>query len=767
MRHVGVVMVAALIARAAAALQACTASDVTAVDPGCPAQGACTITRDVEVTGVCTLDFGTRAVVVGEARTIRVARGGDLTINAGSLTLQPGAFIDGRGRDGEETGAVISLRTTGDVELQQRGATRAGIDVSDDRDTGLVSISADGRIRLGGPLRANAQLPGGFRGYPFDFILIHAGGDLVSVSGSPIEARGHVAFGIVLEAAGTVNLGDAVDVRGPSGNGDPPSIQISAGTDIVVHSLLGNAHGGAEGGDGATVELAAGRNVQVPGPINVRGGPRGYRQADGGGGFGGVLRIVADGNLWIAAPIFAGGGFPFGRGGEVDISVDGALTVAPGGAIRARGVGSGEGSGGGSIRLFAGRSITTAARIDSTPVGEILVGAGTDVAVHAPLDASGQGEIHITAGESATSGGAVLIDAGVHVGQDGRITLDGCDVTVTRHGLLGAKGVLGGQIDITAAGQVRIDGVATGHGYGALNSGSVFIEFAERRPPIFGLRSVVRPPPELLGLPDGSFRTACAQCGNGTVEGNEQCDDGNQIDCDGCDSNCTLSSTCGNGIRCGAEQCDAEGIASGCCDPTCHFRAAQTTCDDGDLCTSDDVCDAAGRCAGSTTPLPEAQCHHPAPHAAFLQLQDGGDRLSWRWDKGQLTTFFDLGNPTATTDYALCVYDESPSRLRLAAPVSAGGICGAKPCWKSTPTGFRYANRTRAASGIKQLRVVQGAEQEARIELRGQGADVALPSPLLRPPVTVQLRNSAGACWEARYSTSVRNDALEYRATSD
>ena len=36
-------------------------------------------------------------------------------------------------------------------------------------------------------------------------------------------------------------------------------------------------------------------------------------------------------------------------------------------------------------------------------------------------------------------------------------------------------------------------------------------------------------------------------CGNGTVEGAEQCDDHNVVDGDGCDSNCTLPS-CGNGI---------------------------------------------------------------------------------------------------------------------------------------------------------------------------------------------------------------------------
>lgn len=65
MQYSLVVLTTALVARAAAAVPVCTAGDIAAVDPGCPAQGACTITRDLEVTGdYCTLDFGTRPVSI-------------------------------------------------------------------------------------------------------------------------------------------------------------------------------------------------------------------------------------------------------------------------------------------------------------------------------------------------------------------------------------------------------------------------------------------------------------------------------------------------------------------------------------------------------------------------------------------------------------------------------------------------------------------------------------------------------------------------------
>jgi cysteine-rich repeat protein len=60
-----------------------------------------------------------------------------------------------------------------------------------------------------------------------------------------------------------------------------------------------------------------------------------------------------------------------------------------------------------------------------------------------------------------------------------------------------------------------------------------------------------------------------AVCGNGVVEPPELCDDGNLVDGDGCDSNCTPTG-CGNGIVTAGEQCDDGNTVSGdCCSATC------------------------------------------------------------------------------------------------------------------------------------------------------------------------------------------------------
>ena len=61
-------------------------------------------------------------------------------------------------------------------------------------------------------------------------------------------------------------------------------------------------------------------------------------------------------------------------------------------------------------------------------------------------------------------------------------------------------------------------------------------------------------------------------CGSGVVTAGEECDDGNLVDGDGCDHNCTVT-RCGNGVRAGAEACDDGNTADGDgCSATCALE---------------------------------------------------------------------------------------------------------------------------------------------------------------------------------------------------
>jgi len=111
--------------------------------------------------------------------------------------------------------------------------------------------------------------------------------------------------------------------------------------------------------------------------------------------------------------------------------------------------------------------------------------------------------------------------------------------------------------------------------------------------------------------------TPSTVCGNGRLESDESCDDGDLNDGDGCNSNCRLESgyqcsstepsvcntSCGDMIQAGDEECDNYGSEG--CDDTCHvvkgwhcgggvptpcYRVEQSVCGDG-LTAIDEECD--------------------------------------------------------------------------------------------------------------------------------------------------------------------------------
>ncbi|HZJ62923.1 MAG TPA: DUF4215 domain-containing protein [Kofleriaceae bacterium] len=98
------------------------------------------------------------------------------------------------------------------------------------------------------------------------------------------------------------------------------------------------------------------------------------------------------------------------------------------------------------------------------------------------------------------------------------------------------------------------------------------------------------------GCDNNCTRTAC---GNGVMTAGEGCDDGNQTNGDGCDNNCTRTA-CGNGIMTAGEACDDGNQTNGDgCERTCVVTSvtcgnnvvdAGEACDDGNR-TDGDGCD--------------------------------------------------------------------------------------------------------------------------------------------------------------------------------
>lgn len=90
----------------------------------------------------------------------------------------------------------------------------------------------------------------------------------------------------------------------------------------------------------------------------------------------------------------------------------------------------------------------------------------------------------------------------------------------------------------------------------------------------------------------GSCSWSPAVCGNGTLEGGEQCDDGNTLNGDGCSASCTTEPRCTDGIRNGTET-DVD------CGGSCAACAAGRSCSQNSDCST-------GSCSGNTCVTPSS-----------------------------------------------------------------------------------------------------------------------------------------------------------------
>ncbi len=242
---------------------------------------------------------------------------------------------------------------------------------------------------------------------------------------------------------------------------------------------------------------------------------------------------------------------------------------------------------------------------------------------------------------------------------------------------------------------------------------------------------------------------------------------------------CDVVETCtGSGVDCPSDVLEADG----------------TSCSDSNACTLDDIC-AAGVCTGDSmlcgdgtlqggcgeqcddnnldagdgcsptcqvepglgcTAGPLTGCLRPfVPRKATIQfIRKGGikDQIKWKWLKGERTTLADYGTPLTTTSYQVCIFDQTGLRFAISNP--AGGMCAGKACWKATGSkGFSYKDKDLTPNGGSQLKLKEGALAKAQIQFTGKGSALALPDlTTLAQPLTVQIQNTNGVCWEAIYS---------------
>jgi len=290
--------------------------------------------------------------------------------------------------------------------------------------------------------------------------------------------------------------------------------------------------------------------------------------------------------------------------------------------------------------------------------------------------------------------------------------------------------------------------------------------------------------------------TAAACCGDGRLDAGEPCDysvaGGNGC----CSQQCAFAtgSFCPGADVCMVGVCDGAG--------TCTYQPAPagSFCTDGDPCTMDS-CDGAGSCTHqpSNDPVctgiecptcarfdpgqnacvvtPQVVCQYasePAVDSLVVKRagSPSGNRLTWKFPRGQATTAAQFGSPATTDDYDLCLFDFSGStpNLLFGARVRAASLCNGKPCWKELgnppgSTGAKYRDPAAAVAGVRDISLKPGSEGRARISLKAKGPEVpALPGGPLPLPLHLQLRTETGGCWESPFSTARVNDGKTFKA---
>lgn len=182
------------------------------------------------------------------------------------------------------------------------------------------------------------------------------------------------------------------------------------------------------------------------------------------------------------------------------------------------------------------------------------------------------------------------------------------------------------------------------------------------------------------------------------------------------------------------------------------------------------------RCAAG----PLAGCRgQTSPGKGLISLRhgatDAGDRLGWKWSNGEATTFAEFGDPLGAEYYRLCITDGTGAVIASATMPAGedGGPCGSSPCWRTTSSaGYRYVDRERTPHGISKMKLTRGGDGAAKALVQGSGSRLTigtLGSLSLPLRVQLQVQNAAGsgACWEATYSSPIRNDAGAFIAKGD
>src|SRR5262245_1274224 len=150
----------------------------------------------------------------------------------------------------------------------------------------------------------------------------------------------------------------------------------------------------------------------------------------------------------------------------------------------------------------------------------------------------------------------------------------------------------------------------------------------------------------------------------------------------------------------------------------------------------------AGIAEGTCDAAPRGTCRTALKSLLLLVDNNGNDikdKLKWKWGRGEAVSLQELGVPTGTTSYELCIY--AAGNLIDDAEVGPDPLL-----WVPGTRGYKYKDFTMMSDGIRKIYLTAGEAFKSKALVQGKGINLPDPALELPLPVTVQLVNSSNLC---------------------
>lgn len=422
----------------AAALEVCTAAQVTAKDPGCPpGDGVCTITLGLNVTNSldCRLDFGARDVRLQNS----LDGAGTVSLSTGRLTVDPGARI---------RAPHISITAQGDVTVRRVAGSVPGLlEVAnfDEYEEGDLQVSTPGHFLLEGRIDADANGAGLAAGK----IEINATGGITTGPDSLLSADARLydewLGALTLDTMGPVLLQGTVNLRGPDEGEDQlgGEIQIYGGSLRLAPGTVLR---------GGTIDADIHGDVRIERESASR---RALIEADEAGS---SIVIAATGDLLVTGEVSTNGSSCELGINYLGLNAEGALTVAADALLSASGVPDPESEevcsayvdiGASGPLLFEGTLVQLGG---GDPEGDVYISGGSDG------DVTVRGRIRLDGWYQRSSGGSLNISGYNTVIVDSEITtVAGASTLGIEYGGYSGNVFISGS-DVSVGGSILADG---------------------------------------------------------------------------------------------------------------------------------------------------------------------------------------------------------------------------------------------------------------------------------------------------------------------